>query len=96
MRFNHILGGLAATLLLFACSGNTERIANTLRAPAYPLVSIDPNTSAWSASDQLFDSPVQHWTGKEFPLIGVLKVDGEVKLRVDKSCIQKDYSANAQ
>ncbi|MBP5487744.1 MAG: DUF4965 domain-containing protein [Bacteroidales bacterium] len=77
MRFKHILGGLAATLLLFACSGNTERIANTLRAPAYPLVSIDPNTSAWSASDQLFDSPVQHWTGKEFPLIGVLKVDGE-------------------
>ena len=26
----------------------------------------------------------------------LLKVDGEVKLRVDKSCIQKDYSANAQ
>ena len=26
----------------------------------------------------------------------LLKVDGDVKLRVDKSCIQKDYSANAQ
>ena len=26
----------------------------------------------------------------------LLKVEGEVKLRVDKSCIQKDYSANAQ
>ena len=25
----------------------------------------------------------------------LLKVDGEVKIRVDKSCIQKDYSANA-
>lgn len=77
MRLNHILSGLAATLLLFACSGNSERIANTLRAPAYPLVSIDPNTSAWSAADHLYDAPVQHWTGKEFPLIGVLKVDGE-------------------
>ena len=77
MRLNHILSGLAATLLLFACSGNSERIANTLRAPAYPLVSIDPNTSAWSAADHLYDSPVQHWTGKEFPLIGVLMVDGE-------------------
>jgi hypothetical protein len=77
MRLNNILSGLAVTLLLFSCSGNTGRIANTLRAPAYPLVSIDPNTSAWSASDHLYDSPVQHWTGKEFPLIGVLKVDGE-------------------
>ena len=25
----------------------------------------------------------------------LLRVDGEVKIRVDKSCIQKDYSANA-
>ena len=25
----------------------------------------------------------------------LLKVDGEVKIRVDKSCIQKDFSANA-
>ena len=24
----------------------------------------------------------------------LLKVDGDVKLRIDKSCIQKDYSAN--
>jgi preprotein translocase subunit YajC len=26
----------------------------------------------------------------------LLKVDGDVKIKVDKSCIQKDYSANAQ
>ena len=25
----------------------------------------------------------------------LLKVDGDVKLRVDKSCLQKDYTANA-
>ena len=27
-------------------------------------------------SDNLYDSPVRHWTGKDFPLIGVVKVDG--------------------
>lgn len=51
---------------------------NALRAPAYPLVSIDPYTSAWSMYDHLYDGPVKHWTGAEFPLIGALKVDGTV------------------
>ncbi len=77
MKFKTVLCGLAAALLLCSCSQEAERVVNTLRAPAYPLVSIDPNTSAWSAADHLYDNPVQHWTGKEFPLIGVLKVDGE-------------------
>lgn len=39
---------------------------NELRAPAYPLVTIDPYTSAWSTTDNLYDSPVKHWTGKDF------------------------------
>ena len=63
---------------LSACGADTTVVSNSLRAPAYPLVSIDPYTSAWSASDHLYDSSVQHWTGKAFPLIGALKVDGEV------------------
>ena len=63
---------------LAACGTDTSVVKNSLRAPAYPLVSIDPYTSAWSASDELYGSSVQHWTGKEFPLIGALKVDGEV------------------
>ena len=50
----------------------------SLRAPAFPLVTIDPYTSAWSFSDQLNEDPVRHWTGKEHPLIGVLRVDGQV------------------
>lgn len=33
---------------------------NELRAPAYPLVTIDPYTSAWSTTDNLYDSPVKH------------------------------------
>ncbi len=49
-----------------------------LRAPAYPLVTIDPYTSAWSNTDQLFDAPVRHWTGKQHGLIGALRIDGQV------------------
>lgn len=48
------------------------------RAPAYPLVTIDPYTSAWSAADNLYDKNITHWTGKPFPLLGALKVDGKV------------------
>ncbi len=50
---------------------------NDLRAPAYPLITIDPNTSAWSYSNELNADVVHHWTGKSFPLLGVLKVDGK-------------------
>lgn len=67
---------LAAALAGSGCSGQPEVIKNDLRAPAYPLVTIDPYTSAWSSTDNLYDSPVTHWTGKEFPFVGVIKVDG--------------------
>ena len=67
----------AAAALLASCSA-PEAVKNELRAPAYPLVTIDPYTSAWSMTDNLYDGPVRHWTGSEFPLIGALKVDGVV------------------
>ncbi|MDR3366801.1 MAG: DUF4965 domain-containing protein [Prevotellaceae bacterium] len=64
--------------LFVACqSTGAEHTASTLRAPAVPLITIDPYTSAWSFSDKLYDSPVKHWTGKDFPLIGVAVVDGK-------------------
>ena len=47
-----------------------------LRAPAYPLITIDPYTSAWSYTNNLYDDVVRHWTGKKFPLTGALRVDG--------------------
>ncbi len=50
---------------------------NELRAPAYPLVTIDPYTSAWSFVNHLNEENVRHWTGKNFPLMGALRVDGK-------------------
>ncbi len=72
---------LAAILLLSSC---TTRIAgpkapvNPIRPPAYPLITIDPYTNAWSVTENLFDSAPQHWTGKDYPLAGFLTVDGTV------------------
>lgn len=61
-------------------SGNVSipiELTTELRAPSYPLVTIDPYFNAWSNADNLYDDQVRHWTGKEFPLLGALRVDGE-------------------
>ena len=57
------------------CSAQPAKVG--LRASAYPLITIDPYTCAWSFTDKLFDENVKHWTGAEFPLIGALRVDGK-------------------
>lgn len=68
-----------AALCLGSCKPAVYKAAekNELRAPATPLVTIDPYTSGWSTSDKLYDSPVKHWTGRELQLLGVINVDGE-------------------
>ena len=60
-----------------------------LRAPAYPLVNVDPYFSLWSMSDKLNESIVCHWTGKPNTLVGTVTVDGEEKLFMGKSDMQK-------
>ncbi len=56
---------------------HAQSIKNSLRAPAYPLITLDPNMSAWSYSDELYESSPRHWSDKKLPLLGVLKVDNE-------------------
>lgn len=70
---------LGLTAILSSCESprNTTYEKSELRAPAYPLVTIDPYTSAWASTDNLYDGMIKHWTGKDFPLLGVIKVDGE-------------------
>ncbi len=53
-------------------------VTKNLRAPAYPLITIDPYTSVWSEADHLYDDVARHWTGKRTGLIGALRVDGKV------------------
>lgn len=48
-----------------------------LRAPAVPLITIDPYFSIWSMNDKLNEDVTRHWTGKQQRLTGILEVDGE-------------------
>ena len=47
-----------------------------LRAPAYPLITIDPYFSVWAMADKLTDSTVKHWTGKPNMIKGIVFIDG--------------------
>ncbi|MDR2626777.1 MAG: DUF4965 domain-containing protein [Dysgonamonadaceae bacterium] len=65
-------------LCICACTEQNEsRISSKLRAPAYPLINIDTYTNAWLFGDTLYDKQLSHWTGKESPLLGVIRVDGK-------------------
>lgn len=48
-----------------------------LRAPAYPLITVDPYFSVWSMNDRLNGQPTRHWTGKDCPVQGVAQIDGQ-------------------
>ena len=87
MKRQIMLLSACTVALLSACSSNT-RIANEvyapaakneLRAPATPLVTIDPYTSAWSFADHLNEESVRHWTGRNFPLLGMLAVKAQAQ-----------------
>ena len=77
MKKNFSIIVVLMAILVSACSA-PQHVKNELRAPAYPLITIDPYTSAWSTTDCLYDSKVRHWTGADFPLMGTLRVDGEL------------------
>ncbi len=48
-----------------------------LRAPAYPLITIDPYFNVWSHSDLLTDSDTVHWTDRPNTISGIATVDGK-------------------
>lgn len=48
-----------------------------LRAPAVPLITIDPYFSIWSTTDRLNENITKHWTNKSQRLTGILSVDNK-------------------
>ncbi len=60
-----------------------------LRAPAYPLITVDPYFSVWSNSDRLNDKETVHWTGKPNPIIGIVNIDGTDYCFMGKSDCEK-------
>lgn len=48
-----------------------------LRAPAYPLITVDPYFSVWSPSNKLTESNTVHWTNKPNTISGVATIDGK-------------------
>lgn len=72
---------ILATVLISCSDKKTkahEVIKSEIRPPAYPLITIDPYTSGWAFTDNLYDGNIKHWTGKDFPLVGALKVDNKI------------------
>ena len=47
-----------------------------LRAPAVPIITVDPYFSVWSEDDRLNVKPLVHWTGKSNSIIGLVMIDG--------------------
>ncbi|BCK01850.1 glutaminase family protein [Anaerocolumna chitinilytica] len=46
------------------------------RAPAIPLVTVDPYFNVWSMSDRLNGDYTRHWTGAKNSMTGIVLVDG--------------------
>ncbi len=80
MNFGKACAVACLSVCIFSCSSRVReaeiRVANEIRPPAVPLVTVDPYFSIWSFADNAFDRPTVHWTGKEHPLIGAVRVDG--------------------
>lgn len=85
----HLAIVAAAVIAAASCTGEPDHVVNALRAPAYPLITIDPYTSGWSVTDCLYDSQVIHWTERDFPFVGVLTADGEDYRFMGLSDVQK-------
>lgn len=48
-----------------------------LRAPAVPLITVDPYFSLWSFDNKLNEGTTRHWTGHKLPVTGAVYIDGK-------------------
>ena len=56
-----------------------------LRAPAYPLITIDPYFNVWSQANKLTDTATTHWTGTPNTVIGIADIDGKQAAVIGKA-----------
>ena len=69
---------LWVSMMVVAVPGVARAAADApLRPPAVPLVTVDPYFSCWSFGDRLYDDWPRHWTGKNFGMTGMVRVDGK-------------------
>ena len=71
--------GLVLPVLLAFIGHSSAATAEqpAFRPPAVPLVTVDPYTSVWSFSDNLYDSWPVHWTGAVQAMAGMIRIDGK-------------------
>ena len=48
-----------------------------LRPAAVPLITVDPFFSVWSANDALYAGKAEHWSGRPFPIMAGVYIDGK-------------------
>lgn len=78
MRFlYHTLFFILMTLL--SCNNKTDVVFsnNEPTNSPYPIITIDANINAWSITPTLYSSNLCHPDGRELPLTGIIRVDGQ-------------------
>jgi len=53
-------------------------MANSLRAPAVPLILNNPDLSLWSFADRITDDTIRHWSGMRNNVLGLVEVDDKL------------------
>lgn len=70
--------------------------AQQRKAPAYPLITHDPNFSIWSMSDEANGEATKHWTGRDHSILGMIKVDGKTyRFLGNKSDLYREVLSSA-
>ena len=78
-----LLTVLSLGLGLAACTSQAPDVftparESALRAPSVPIIVSDPYLSIWSPYNELNEGSTEHWSSAKKPLLGALRVDGEV------------------
>ncbi|MBQ9131329.1 MAG: DUF4965 domain-containing protein [Clostridia bacterium] len=66
-------------------------MSKNFRPTAIPLITVDPFTSVWSFTDELYNDTTRHWTGHSQSMYGALLVDGAPFRFLGKTSVTADY-----